>query len=568
MKWSQAFIPTLRDDPADAEATSHKLLVRAGFIRQLMAGAYSLLPAGMRVRHKVIAIIREEMDAIGGQEFLLPAIHPAEIWKRSGRWDDMGDEMFRLKDRKGADIALGMTHEEIFAYTVAELSSYKQLPQIWYQIQTKFRDEPRPKAGLLRVREFTMKDAYSFDVDQAGLDAAFEAHREAYVRIFNRFGFEVLQVEASSGSMGGSGSVEFMAPSPIGEDIVVTSECGYAANIEKAASTLAPIYDPENDAEVEEFATPGVRTIADLVTFDGGAAAASQIKTLVFIADEEPVLALLRGDHDLQEQKLADQLGASNLRPAEEDEIGELLGAHPGSLGAVGVSDVRIVADVGLRGRSSMTTGANNDDHHLRNVSVERDISVEEWLDFRAVVDGDTCTVCGEALSLIRAIEVGHIFKLGTKYSEAMDATILDQNGKAKPVVMGSYGIGVERSMAVVVESSSDDNGIIWPAALAPWDVVISVIRPDDAPTMAVATDLYRQLMSNGFDVILDDRKERPGVKFKDAELVGIPQRITVGPRGVEAGNVEWVVRSTGNKQDLAIADVATTVGGAISAAK
>jgi prolyl-tRNA synthetase len=566
MKWSQAFIPTLRDDPADAEAVSHKLLVRAGFIRQLMAGAYSLLPAGIRVRQHIVDIIREEMNTIGGQEFLLPAIHPADIWQASGRWDI--DEMFHLKDRKGADLALGMTHEEIFTTVASELASYKQLPQIWYQIQTKFRDEPRPKAGLLRVREFTMKDSYSMDVDSAGLDVAFESHRAAYIRIFSRLGLDVIQVEASSGAMGGSDSVEFMAPSVIGEDVVVTSDCGYSANIEKAVSALDHMEDPRDIAPLERFPTPGVKTITDLVTFEGGAAADRQIKTLVFIADEVPVLALLRGDHDLQEQKLSDQLGVTMLRPASEDEIVDALGAHPGSLGAVGIQHLRIVADVALNGRSGMTTGANEDDFHCRNVSVDRDIVVNDWFDLRTVTQGDLCITCGEALTLQAAIEVGHIFKLGTKYSEALDAKILNENGKAVPVVMGSYGIGVERALASVVESSHDANGIIWPANLAPWDVVVTVVRPDDEPTMAVANRIYTELTAAGVEVILDDRKERPGVKFKDAELVGIPQRITVGPRGVEAGNVEWATRGTSEKRDVPINKAVGTLSEAISASK
>jgi prolyl-tRNA synthetase len=546
MRWSRAFIPTLRDDPADAEATSHKLLVRAGLIRQLGAGVYSILPLGRRVCRKIEAIVRREMDGIGAQEFSLPALHPAELWQRSGRWQTMGDEMFRLRDRRGAEAALGMTHEEVFASIAAELRSYRQLPQIWYQIQTKFRDEPRPKSGLLRVREFTMKDSYSLDLDAAGLDVAFHKHFEAYRRIFGACGLETLAVEASSGSMGGSESVEFMVASDAGEDWVVScGACGYAANLEKAASRLAACEDAAGPGAPERFATPGQRSIDDLARFPQGAPAERQVKTLVHVVAGETVLVLLRGDHTLVEQKLLDGLGAGEARPASDEEIRAALGASPGSLGAVGVRGLRVVADQALRGRRNMVTGANQDDFHLRGVDVERDIEVAAWLDLRAVRAGEACPMCDAPLRVEKSIEVGHIFKLGTRYSEALGAVVLDQQGDSRPIVMGSYGIGIQRTMAAVVERSHDDAGIVWPLSIAPYEVVISQLGAQDAETADAAGALYDALVREGIDAILDDRDERPGVKFKDAELVGIPYRVTVGPKGLKDGKVELVRRRT-----------------------
>ncbi|HET9527829.1 MAG TPA: proline--tRNA ligase, partial [Pyrinomonadaceae bacterium] len=430
MRWSNYFIPTLREDPADAEVISHKLLLRAGAIRQLSAGIYSYLPLGQRIALKVTQILREEMNAIGGQEFYLPALQPAEIWQESGRWDAIGDEMFRLKDRKNADMCLGMTHEEVVT-TIArnEIRSYKQLPQVWYQIQIKFRDEARPKSGLIRVRTFTMKDAYSFDLDRAGLDKSFSDQREAYKNIFTRCGLQFLIVEASSGAMGGSESNEFMARTPAGEDVIVSCpSCGYAANLEKATSLLTPVHDEAGLPTPEEFPTPGVRTIEDLITFPGGAEASRQIKSLVYLAtidgEPRPVLVLLRGDHQLLETKLADSLGATAVRPAQPEEIRELLGASAGSLGGVGAKDkarfakidLRVVADSSLKGRRNMTTGANKDDHHLRGVDVERDIQIDRWLELRSVESGEGCPRCDSGvLEVYKGMEIGHIFKLGTK---------------------------------------------------------------------------------------------------------------------------------------------------------
>lgn len=556
MRWSQAFIPTLRDDPTDAEAVSHKLLVRAAFIRQLMAGVYTLLPLAYRTRRKIQRIIEEEIDAIGGQEFLFPSLHPAEIWRKTGRLDIMGEEMFRLFDRKSGEIVLGMTHEEIFTTVATEITSYKQLPQVWYQIHTKFRDEPRPKSGLLRVREFTMKDSYSFDIDQAGLDKAFDAHYQAYSRIFERLGLDAIPVEASSGAMGGSGSVEFMVKSTAGEDSVAhCANCGYAANVERATSQVAQITDSPSPDAPERFPTPGVRTIEDLIDFEGGAPAPSQIKTLVFVLDGDPALVLMRGDHPLQEQKLQDVTGAIEIRPAQPEEIRELLGADAGSLGAVGVTDVRILADVALRGRTNMTTGANTDDFHLRGVAVERDIEIGEWADLRQVTVGEPCVECGEAIDVFKAIECGHIFKLGTKYSEPLGAMVLDENGKSRAVYMGSYGIGLERNMAAVVETHHDDKGIAWPVAVAPYEVVVTVLKLDDE-TLSAANSLYAELLKAGIDALIDDRKERPGVKFNDAELIGVPYRLTVGPRGLAEGVIEVNDRASGDTDIVAVGDV------------
>jgi prolyl-tRNA synthetase len=561
MRWTHAFIPTLRDDPADAEAVSHKLLVRAGFVRQIAAGLYSLLPLGQRTCEKVARLVRQEMERIGAQEFLLPALLPGEIWKESGRWDSIGEEMFRLRDRHGADLCLGMTHEEIFTWVARELRSYKELPQIWYQIQLKFRDEPRPKSGLLRVREFAMKDSYSFDIDAEGLDFAFQQHLEAYRRLFERCGLEPVAVEASSGMMGGSESVEFMVASDAGEDWIAScGACGYAANVEKATSELAPVEDGPGQSAPERFATPGIRTIEQLVAFSGGAPSERQIKTLVYRLDDQLALVLLRGDHGLNEQKLADATGAREIRPAQPDEVRGALGASPGSLGAVGVSGLTVLADPALRGRRDMVTGANADDFHLRGVDVGRDIRVDAWHDVRQVKDGEACPACGAGLRVVKTIEIGHIFKLGTRYAEKLGATVLDREGKAVPLVMGSYGIGIGRTMAAVAERCHDEHGLIWPMSVAPYEAVVSVLNPNDARTSEVGARLYEALRAQGIDAILDDRDERPGVKFKDAELIGIPYRLTVGPKGLEQGKVEIVRRRGGARREVDVAKAADHV--------
>jgi prolyl-tRNA synthetase len=574
MRWSQFFIPTLREDPADAEVVSHRLLLRAGYIRQLGAGIYSFLPLGWRVAQRVMNVVREEMDAIDGQEFFLPALHPADIWKESGRWQVMGDNMFRLKDRKGAEMALGMTHEEVFTSIVRHgIRSYKQLPQMWYQIQTKFRDEERPKSGLMRLRQFIMKDAYSFDVDRAGLDVAFEKQREAYKKIFDRCGLTYHIVEASSGAMGGSESNEFMARTNAGEDFIAVCErCDYAGNLEKATSRIPAIEDEAGPDAPEEFPTPGVRTIEDLTTFPGGASAERQIKTLVYVAtdgatqEQYAVLALLRGDHQLHEIKLADSLGASAVRAAHPEEIRDLLGASAGSLGGVGAREhgakqkARIIADSSLKGRRNMTTGANKDDHHLRGVDIERDIKPDSWADLRTVQKGEACPNCESGtLDIFKAMEIGHIFKLGTKYSDSMGAAVLNAEGKEVPVVMGCYGIGVERIMSAAVEQSHDSDGIVWPRAIAPFDVVVTVTNIKQDEIKSAGERLYEELRRAGLEVLLDDRDERAGVKFKDADLIGVPFRVTVGKK-VSEGRVELFDRASKQSEDVPLEDVAAEV--------
>ena len=569
MRWSNLFAPTLRDAPADAEAISHKLLIRGGFIRQLHAGHYSMLPLGFRVHQKVAGIVREEMDAIGGQELLLPAMQPASSWKTSGRWDRVGEELFRITDRRGNDVVLGLSAEEVFTGLALELTSYRELPQIWYQIQTKFRDEPRPKSGLLRVREFDMKDSYSFDIDEAGLDRSFDLHHHAYTRIFERFGVDAIPVDASSGSMGGDESVEFMVPGPAGEDDVVRcGNCDYAANVEKATSRLDPIDDGEPSVEPESFPTPGVRTIAALEEFEGGAPADRQIKTMAYVVVGSLTLALVRGDHALNEQKLSDATGGIDIRPAEATETVSALGANPGSLGAVGVDDLTILADHGLHGRTNMTTGANRDDWHLRGVDLERDIKVDRWVDLRQVGAGEACPNCDGVLEVVRCIEAGHIFKLGRLYAEAFGATVLDADGEDRTIIMGCYGIGIGRAMAFIAETHHDENGLQWPVAVAPFEAVITMIGLDDEATLNAAGAIYEELRSAGVDVLLDDRDARPGVKFADAELIGIPYRLTVGPRGLADGQVELTERATGETDNIAVADAAEAVAARVRLAR
>jgi prolyl-tRNA synthetase family II len=563
MRWSSLFIPTLRDAPAEAEAVSHRLLARGGFMRQLQSGHYSMLPLGWRVHQKVAEVIRQEMDGIGAQEFLLPAMHPASVWQASGRWESMGDEMFRLTDRKGADLALGMTHEEVFATISQELNSYRELPQLWYQIQWKFRDEPRPKSGLLRVREFAMKDSYSFDLDDDGLDRSFDLHHNAYQRIFQRLDLDARPVEASSGAMGGSASIEFMVESDAGEDdVAVCDGCGYAANVERATAALEPVENRSSGDAPQSFPTPGVRTIAALAELDHPAV--HQVKTLVYNVDGVLTLVLLRGDHPFLLQKFTDATGAIEVVPADGDEIKAALGASPGSLGAVGVTELPIYADEALRGRSGMTTGANVDDQHLEGVDVERDIAVDHWLDVRCILDGEACATCGDALRVVRCIEAGHIFKLGRKYADAMGVTVLDAEGVNRVPTMGSYGIGVGRAMATVAETHHDEHGLIWPMSIAPYEVVLTVVKVDHEESMAVAERLYEELRAAGIDVLLDDRDGRPGVKFADAELVGIPLRITIGPRGLDNGQLEYTSRADGEKVDVPIDDVVARVVDAV----
>lgn len=561
MRWSQLFIPTLRENPAEAEVISHQLLLRAGYVRQLSAGIYNYLFLAQRSLQKIQRIIREEMDAIGGQEMLLPALHPAELWEESGRWDVMGDNLFRLKDRFGRRLCLGMTHEENMTFVArGELRSYKQLPQIWYQIQTKFRDEPRPKSGLLRVRQFLMKDSYSFDLTKEGLDAAYDKHYKAYCRIFDRCGLKYVAVEAHSGSMGGSQSHEFMLATDAGEDLIVSCPAtGYAANLEKAVSRPVPpaAADPEGDLAPEKFSTPNRKTIAEVAEFTG-LPETSQMKSLVMMVDGTPVLALLRGDHSLSETKFADVTDGKDIRPAQADEIREHFGADAGSLGPVGVTKIRIIADNALQGRRNMIAGANENDFHLKNVTPGKDFQAE-FFDIRQVAAGDTSIDTGDPLEIHKSVEIGHIFKLGYKYSKAMGLHVLNEAGEEITVIMGSYGIGVERILCAAIELYADKDGISMPPSIAPFEVVITPVNYTDAAQKEAADELLISCAGLGLDTILDDREERPGVKFKDADLVGIPYRITIGKK-LAQGFVEVVERRSKTSTDVPLAEAAQFV--------
>jgi prolyl-tRNA synthetase len=575
-RWSELFIPTLREAPADAEVASHKFLVRAGYIRQLAAGIYSYLFLGNRSFNKIIAIVRQEMDKIG-QEFYLPALHPLSLWEASGRWPQaVGDNLFRLKDRKGADMCLGMTEEEVMtSIALKELRSYKQLPQIWYQIAPKFRDEPRPKSGLLRVRQFMMKDSYSFDIDAAGLDVSYRKHYDAYCRIFDRCGLKYMVVEADSGAMGGKESHEFMVRTPAGEDQIVSCDgCNYAANLEKATSKLAPVEDlkPEGDGKPLPVHTPGQKTIEDVARFLG-VSPKNKIKTLALMTDEtdakgkkksRAIVVLMRGDHQLNEAKLNATVAVAT-RPMEEPEIERLFNSPAGYLGPIGIEWAKnlkndaglpiLLVDKALEGRKNLIAGANKKDYHLKNLTPGKDFHPTAYADLRAVTAGEACPNCGKPLRIDTAVEVGHIFKLGYRYSESMGARVLDQNGKEVMPIMGCYGIGIERILTAAVEQGNDEDGFWLPSAIAPFEIVVSPVNMKDQAVKSAAEDIAKRLEAAGFDVILDDRDERPGVKFKDADLVGIPFRITVGKKVTE-GTVEVVVRSTHAVSDVTITTI------------
>lgn len=554
MRWSQLCIPTLREVPAEADVPSHQLLLRAGYVRQVAAGLYASLFLAQRSFLKINQIIREEMNRIGGQEFYLPALNPAELWKETGRWEQV-DVMFKFKDRNQHELCLGVTHEEEMTNLArSELHSYKQLPQIWYQIQDKFRDEPRPKSGLLRLRQFMMKDSYSFDVDEAGLDASYNKHYEAYQRIFDRCGLRYRIVEAYSGMMGGKVSHEFMAPTEAGEDFIAECECGYAANLEKAESVPAPVEDLPGDRSPEPFPTPGQKTIEQLVSFTGESAA-RMIKTLDYIAESKPVVLLLRGDHTLSETKLSAVLGTTAFRPATPAEAFDIHGARLGSLGPIGLKGVRILADEALRGRKNLLAGANRDDVHLRHVTPGRDFEAE-YHDLRAVQPGDLCMRCGRPLRVIKAVELGHVFKLGRRYAEAMGARVLDESGQEVTLIMGCYGIGVERILSAAVEQNHDADGMFLPRSIAPFEVIVTAANMDDAAVRDRAERIYSELAEASLDVLFDDRAERPGVKFKDADLIGVPCRVTVGKRKLEQGKVEIFDRSTKQVRDVNLQDV------------
>jgi len=549
MRWTQTFIPTLKETPADAEIVSHQLLLRAGLVRKLTGGLYTFLPMGLRALTKVAIIVREEMDRAGGIEVSMPLLQPTDIWHASGRYEAMRDNLYKVKDRAQKEWALCPTAEEVITTLAAnEFSSYKQFPKNFYQVGTKFRDEIRPRFGLMRAKEFLMKDAYSFDTTDAGAMASYQKMYDAYTRIFARCGLRAFAVEADTGIIGGNHSHEFMIPAETGEnDVVYCEACNYAANIEKAASGLPKTAPRDPGPAPEKFATPGVVTIEALAKDPYKVPANRQIKTLVFIADSKPVLILVRGDDQLNEAKFMAKTGAIEARPADAKNPADLvhftaLGAMPGSLGAVRnvPAGWKVLADERLRGANGMTTGANEDGFHLRDVSMDRDIQVTEWHDLRTVTAGEPCAKCAKPLKIRRAIEVGHVFKLGTKYSVPLNATFLDEAGQRAPLVMGCYGIGVTRTLQAVIEQGNDKDGIIWPVSVAPYHVCITPLTvAADSPAMKLAEQLYAELTQAGLEVIIDDRDERPGVKFKDSELVGFPIRIGLGEKSLAKGEVE-----------------------------
>ena len=544
MRWTQTFIPTLKETPSDAEIVSHKLLLRAGLVRKLTGGLYTFLPLGLKVLRKVENIVREEMNRAGAIEVLMPALQPPEIWQQSGRYVSARDVLFKVRDRANKEWLLGPTHEEVITSLVAgEINSYRQMPRNFYQIQTKFRDEIRPRFGLMRAKEFIMKDAYSFDTSDEAAQISYQKMYDAYTRIFARCGLRAFPVEADTGVIGGKFSHEFMVPAETGENEVVYCESGaYAANIEKANSQgpLAPTSTEDTGPAVEKFATPGVVSIEALAKAPYSVAAERQIKTLVYIAESKSILILVRGDDQLNEAKLAGLLGTNQFRPASAEECRTALNASPGSLGAVGVNTLPIYADLVLRNAAGMTTGANEDGFHFRHVNMTRDITVTHWADLRVVKPGELCTASGQPLKIRRAIEVGHVFKLGTKYSTALNALYLDEAGKQNPSVMGCYGIGITRTLQAVIEQCNDKDGILWPLSVAPFHVCITPLNVTPGnPCMVTAEKIYDELVAQGLEVLLDDRDDRPGVKFKDADLIGIPLRIGVGEKSLAKGEIE-----------------------------
>ena len=552
MIWSKALVPTLREDPRQAENLSHRILLRAGFVRPVGSGLYNLLPFGLRVTQKVTQIIREEMNRIGGQEMHLSALSPRSLWDKSGRWDAYGDDMFRLRDRKDQDMALCPTHEEIMALIASkELRSYKELPQIWYQFQTKFRDEPRPRGGVLRTRQFTMKDSYSFDLDYEGLDRSFKLHQEAYSRAFTRMGHRFFVVEASGGIMGTGESTEFMVEASSGEDFsFVCPECDYRANAEVAEGRVVPA--PGLQAKREKVHTPGLKSVEEVAGFLG-VKPSQLVKSLLFMNAGKPLLVLLRGDYELHEEKLKGIFGVDTV-PAEDEDARKHMGASLGFLGPQGVG-VETYADKSLEGTDIYATGANEDDYHIVGISLSKEANIREYLDLRRVKAGDICPKCDASLTEKRTIELGHIFKLGTKYSEAMGARVADEKGEERAVVMGSYGIGIERSMAALVDEYYADDRMAWPVSVAPYEAEVVSLGEDE-----IASRIYEELNERGVDAALDDRDITPGVKFADADLVGIPYQVVAGPRGLQEGKVDIKNAWTGEVSQVCKEDAATKV--------
>ncbi len=554
IRWSQQCIPTLKESPQDAEIPSHQLMLRAGLIRKLAGGLYTFLPMGLRALRNVERVVREEMDRAGALEILMPALHPRDIWDRTGRYDVLSDVMFKIKDRQQRELVLGPTHEEIVTDLVArEISSYRQLPKNFYQIQTKFRDEIRPRFGLMRAKEFIMKDAYSFDVSSEVADVSYQAMYDAYVRIFSRCGLRTKIVEADTGAMGGQSSHEFMVLADSGEDGIVECEsCSYAANLERAETgDMPPLVFDDADKTLEVVDTPNARTIAEVAAFFD-TTPAQMVKTLVYIADDQPVVVLLPGDRDVNEIKLARVLGASELNMADDAQVGKITGAPTGFAGPVGLKNVRLIADRKLAGCCGAITGANEVDKHLIHFDLARDVGDVELADLSFAREGDPCPRCGETLHEKRGIEVGHVFKLGTKYSEKLGALYLDESGKQHPAVMGCYGIGVTRTLQAIIEQRHDEHGIIWPASVAPYPVEILVISAKHEPSVALAEKLAIELEAIGIQVLIDDRDERPGFKFKDADLLGLPVRISVGEKSLARGVVEVKSRATGEMTEHA----------------
>lgn len=558
---SQLYAPTLRETPAEAELVSHQLMLRAGFMRRSASGMYTFLPLGLRVIRKVEQIIREEMNAIMGQEVLMPIVQPAELWQESGRWGDYGAEMFRLQDRNGRQFCLGPTHEELITALVrSEVRSYRQLPLRLYQIQNKYRDEIRPRFGLMRGREFIMKDMYSFDKDEEGLDASYWAAYHAYERIFKRCGLEVHPVEADSGAIGGDVTHEFMVLAEAGEDFVLfCPDCGYAANVERAEGVDQPGEAPQDDLQpLEEVATPKISTINQLCAFLNREPK-DCIKTLIYLADGKPVAALVRGDHNLNEIKLRKLLKCQVLELADAETIGRVTGAPVGFAGPVGLQ-VPLYADFAVRQTVNAVVGANKQDYHLLNANLGRDFVVTTFADLREAQPGDPCPRCSGILEGARGIEVGQVFKLGTKYSKAMGATFLKEDGVETPLIMGCYGIGVGRTVAAAIEKNHDDDGIVWPISIAPYHVVIVPVSMKDPVQAEAAQKLYNELVAAGIETVLDDRDERPGVKFKDADLIGFPIRVTVGPKSLEKGELEIVIRRTKEVRSLPVDQVLAAI--------
>ena len=555
MRLGRAFIPTLKEDPADATARSHVLMLRSGMVRRLMAGVYTYLPFGWRTMSKIMNIIREEMDAIGGQELYMPALNPLDIWEETGRAGDFGDVLMRLTDRKGKKLCLAPTQEEVICFHARDhIRSYRDLPQIWYHIQIKFRDEERPRGGVLRGRQFIMKDSYTLDVDDKGLDYGYDLHRQAYENIFSRSGLRYFIVGASSGLMGGSASQEFMVPSISGEDRVAhCANCGYASNVEVATSREEPIIF--EDEPLEKVSTPGQKTVEELQNFMNITPDRVAKSRMYIDGEGKPVLTLVRGDYEVNEEKLLRHLGA-DFRPGHPDEVKEHTGAFPGSVGPVGLEEVRILADNLLKGARGMVSGANEDDYHYKGINLERDSNIELFDDLRFINDGDPCPQCGSELRILDCIEVGHIFKLGTKYADAMGAKYLDEAGKEHSIVMGSYGMGVERIAASAIEQDCDGSGIVWPLSIAPFQVHLLSVKVDEEGFRETAENLYKILLDADIEVLYDDRDASAGFKFKDADMLGVPYRLVVGSKGRKEGKVELQFRKDGSTEMLAIDNV------------